>query len=146
LHLAKRGFKITKTAEKGLGVIATRRFANDELLGYYKCDSMTKEEIDGLYGKDITAPYAVHSKGDSSDGRDYHDAAANRCYLSLVNAPSKGETANAELLHDDSTNLPVMRTTRVIEEGEEICASYGKRYKFSHPNVTHFTREKYFEI
>ncbi len=126
-HAKAKGLQIKDSTipHGGLGLFATKNYANRELIAEYIGDHHTNAQMQQRYG-DHTAPYAIQAKQN-----DIIDATCRRGYAAYVNAPrGTNLKANAELKPSSRGNERIvnMRATTNIPAGREILTTYGAGY------------------
>ena len=108
-------------AGAGAGVFAATVLSRDKVLGVYKGEVLTEEQLNGRYGADECAPYVL-----KIGPRTYVDARDPRCgsWTRFVNdARGSGKRANVAF-----GPRGVLETLRTIREGEELLVVYGASY------------------
>ena len=129
-HLdVKMGLAIRKSTLKGLvggrskGLFATRQFKKNVVIGVYNGRYLRWE---GENDQGPSGPYCCEL---STKKNIVIDAAETcRCVTRYANDAKNEKNNNSRLKHVDRTRSIVLKSTRVIEVGEEITTSYGEFY------------------
>jgi hypothetical protein len=146
-HSHDNGFRIARSHLPGAtfnGVIATRNFDANVILGPYNGEMLTLSELGLRYGANINdhAPYAVTN--DSYDVARVIDAACSRWMMSMVNSGAREIDCNAAIVINDNEHDPSFHdidvvSTCIITAGEEVLAWYGDDYMQEMGNCRHYT-------
>ena len=125
-------------AGKGLFCLdPTRRsgeviYRTNEKILQYGGEVLTRHELDERYPGDVTAPYTVQNHRQM-----FEDAALERSPAAIINHKPRRQ-CNCELI-TQRNNLCAIRTTRPIQNGDELFCNYGNEYHIDEPDVMYRT-------
>jgi hypothetical protein len=136
----------------GLGLFATRPFAEDEKIAPYFGERLTQTQLNERYGSvNVTAPYAIADGQNRQGRRMIADAACVRSIASLANHSStapNAEFVSVRLRGNDARAIPEWEgrsfgrwlvALRDILPDEEIVWDYGDVYWQHHQSAVHST-------
>ena len=131
--------KKSKIPNAGKGLFATRDFKQNEVIGKYTGDILTRQENNERHGQHPKHDLNAYGVGITS-AKKVVDASCNRGLMSLANGSANKASANARYMDKLMQGKVNVRATKKIRKGQEIIVHYGAGYFTASKYHKHKTR------
>ena len=123
----------------GKGLFANKDFKQNDVIGKYSGDILTRQQNSERHGKDNKYDMNAYGLAITSAKR-VIDASCNRGLMSLANGSASKAQSNARFMDKLIQGKANVRATKKIRKGQEIIIHYGANYFSQSKYHKHKTR------